>query len=330
MVATARKYQLFYETKSNLRKDQVELLAAAGVSGLQPGIESFSTPILKLMGKGTTRLQNIQLLKWCSELGVFASWNLLYGFPGEDPNEYLEMADLLPALFHLPPPMGSSKMRLDRFGPYWKSPDSYGLCNLRHQWSYDFAFAGLPEAERGRVAYFFEHDYVDGSDPLVYARPAAERVAEWREVAREKVRLELRMTPAGPIVYDTRPCRGEEVLALTPQGLALLRGLDAFRNRESLLEAVREQDIEMSEAECGRLLADFHARRLVIEENGCWLSLVLDPEQRQRVAERRVALRIGRFGFRWPDDFPDPAKREVVRAAMLALGSERAVPSTTT
>jgi ribosomal peptide maturation radical SAM protein 1 len=323
MVAKARNYQLFYETKSNLRKDQVELLAAAGVAALQPGIESFSTSILKLMAKGTTRLQNVQLLKWCFELGVVATWNLLYGFPGEDPNEYLAMADLLPALFHLPPPMGCSKMRLDRFGPYWKAPESYGLCNLRHQWSYDFAYAGLPEAERDRLAYFFEHDYVDGSDPLVHARPTAERVAEWREVARDKVRLELRRTADGPIVFDTRPCRWEETYSLTAPGLALLSALDAFRSREGLLEAIREQGVEISDAECEHLLADFFARRLVIEENGNWLSLVVDPEQRKRVTERRVAIRLNQYGFRWPDDFPDPAKRAVVRAAMLALGTEQ-------
>ncbi len=324
LVAHARTYHLFYETKSNLRKDQVELLAAAGVASLQPGIESFSTPVLKLMAKGTTRLQNVQLLKWCAELGVKTVWNLLYGFPGEDPREYSEMAELLPALFHLPPPLGSAKVRLDRFGPYWKWPERYGICNLRHHWSYDFAFVGLPEAERERLAYFFEHEYADGSDPRTYARPVAELVTRWREAPRAKVRLELRRSASGWSVFDTRPCRTEEVLALTPAALAVVRALDAFRSRGTLIEALRGQGVAISQAECERLLADFFARRFAIEENGCVLSLILDPEQRRRVAERQVALRLDRYGFRWPDDFPDPAKQEVVRAAMLALGAERA------
>src|SRR5689334_21736757 len=98
LVGDARRYELVYETKSNLRKDEVELLAAAGVSELQPGIESFSTPVLERMGKGATRLLNVQVLKWCAELGVKVSWNLLYGFPGEDPREYEAMAELLPLL----------------------------------------------------------------------------------------------------------------------------------------------------------------------------------------------------------------------------------------
>jgi ribosomal peptide maturation radical SAM protein 1 len=321
LVRQGRRYNLFYETKSNLRKEHVELLAAAGVYMLQPGIESFSTSILKLMGKGTTRLQNVQLLKWCAELGVAAIWNLLYGFPGEDPNEYHDMAELLPALFHLPPPLGSGRVRLDRFGPYWKWPERYGLRNLRRYWAYDFIFAGVPERERERLAYYFEFELADGGSPLAYARPAQQHVEEWCNAPRAGVRLQLQASAAGTVVLDTRPCRSEESYALTAAGLAVVRALDGFRSREGLLETVREQGIAVSEAECDGLLAEFLGRRFVIEEGGSYLSLIVDPEQRARVAERQVALRLDRFGFRWPDDFPDPAKQQVVRAAMLALGS---------
>ena len=78
---------LFYETKSNLKKDQIRLLRAAGIRFIQPGIESFSDTVLTLMRKGVSGLQNIQVLKWCKELGVEPNWNLLFGFPGEPPEE---------------------------------------------------------------------------------------------------------------------------------------------------------------------------------------------------------------------------------------------------
>ena len=83
---------IFYETKANLNKDQIRALQSAGVTAIQPGIESLSTPILKSMRKGVTGLQNIRLLKWCAEIGVTLSWNVLYGFPGEAPEEYERMA----------------------------------------------------------------------------------------------------------------------------------------------------------------------------------------------------------------------------------------------
>lgn len=319
LVAQAKPYRLFYETKSNLRKDQVELLAAAGVASLQPGIESFSTAVLKLMGKGTTRLQNVQLLKWCAELGITVAWNILYGFPGEDPSEYAAMEELLPALFHLPAPMSCSCVRFDRFGPYWKWPERYGIRNLRHHWSYDFVFAGVPADQRDRLAYFFEHDGGD-VDPRTYGRPVAELATRWREPGGPRPRLELRRGADGPGVLDTRPCRRDESTPLDPAGAALLRALDGYRNRASALKAVTDQGTALSEDECDRRLDDFVARRFVIEESGCYLSLVIDPQERVRVADRQVALRADRLGLRWPQDFPDPAHRRLVRAAMLGMG----------
>jgi ribosomal peptide maturation radical SAM protein 1 len=52
----------FYEIKSNVTRRHVALLADAGVTAVQPGIESFSSKILSLMRKGTTGIQNIALL----------------------------------------------------------------------------------------------------------------------------------------------------------------------------------------------------------------------------------------------------------------------------
>ena len=71
------KYALFYETKANLKREQVELLAQAGVLWIQPGIESLDDRILKLLAKGNSTVMNLQLLKWCCEFGIDVSWNLL-------------------------------------------------------------------------------------------------------------------------------------------------------------------------------------------------------------------------------------------------------------
>lgn len=57
--------ELFYDTKSNLSKNQIYMLKRGGVNAIQPGIESLSDIILNTMKKGVTALQNIELLKWC-------------------------------------------------------------------------------------------------------------------------------------------------------------------------------------------------------------------------------------------------------------------------
>ncbi|MEO8127828.1 MAG: RiPP maturation radical SAM C-methyltransferase, partial [Bryobacteraceae bacterium] len=123
--------ELFYEIKANIKQEQVRMMRAGGVTSVQPGIESFSNHVLKLMDKGCTGLQNIQLLRWCEEAGIMPAWNLLSGFPGEDPGEYTKMAQLLPLLTHLQPPSSCSPVRLDRFSPFFTRRERFGLQRVR-------------------------------------------------------------------------------------------------------------------------------------------------------------------------------------------------------
>ena len=82
MLQRARDYdEMFFEVKANLRKEQLKALADAGVTRLQPGIESLSTPVLRLVNKGVTTLQNLQTLKWAKEFGIQLQWNIICGFP---------------------------------------------------------------------------------------------------------------------------------------------------------------------------------------------------------------------------------------------------------
>jgi ribosomal peptide maturation radical SAM protein 1 len=195
--------QLFYETKSNLKKEQVRLLRDAGVSTIQPGIESFSDRVLKQMKKGVTGLQNIQLLKWCKEMGIHPIWNFLIGFPQESPDDYFEMADLATQVCHLPRPSGVSVIRLDRFSPNFNDATQLGFTKLRPVPFYEFLY-DLPEAARHNLAYYFAYDYKVPQNVARYADPLVKRVHAWKTTWRHaelvSVDLEDRL-----IVFDTRP-----------------------------------------------------------------------------------------------------------------------------
>jgi len=297
IVGRGEDFDFVYETKANLKKDQLELMAAAGVRKIQPGIESLSTPILGLMDKGTTRLQNVQMLKWCGELRLGVIWNLLYGFPQELPDEYAAMASLMPLLYHLPPPSGVCKVRLDRFSPYWQDPERYGIRNVRHYWSFGVAYAGLDPDQWDRVAYFFEYDHADGREPLSYAGGAVEVVNEWRARYAEKVTLEI--LPGTDRVLDTR--RGEAVeRALEADEKRLLRVLDRIRTPRGALAAIgRDADDEtpINSERLQELLAAFVDREWVIAEDGKFLSVVVDRAEIQRVVRRKVNMQLEWLGF---------------------------------
>jgi len=145
--------EIFYEVKADLSEQDVAVLAKARVMRLQPGIESLATSTLKLMKKGTTAFQNINLLKNCALYGISPIWNILVGFPGEKADVYQRYLEIIPPLAHLHPPSGVFPIRFDRFSPYHREAQSYGL-NLSPM---DFYFMIYPfsEADLNDFAYYF-------------------------------------------------------------------------------------------------------------------------------------------------------------------------------
>ncbi|MEA1952042.1 MAG: RiPP maturation radical SAM C-methyltransferase, partial [Planctomycetota bacterium] len=124
-------FSFVYEMKTSLRREQVQTLLDAGLGAAQLGIETFIPSVLKLIGKGATASHNLQTLKWFSEAGVEVKWNILYGFPQESAGDYAAFIDLLPALFHLAPPLAIGRVRLDRFSRYFEDPEKHGMANPR-------------------------------------------------------------------------------------------------------------------------------------------------------------------------------------------------------
>src|SRR5262249_33304467 len=155
LAASRIDIEFFWEIKANLTHDQVRILRDAGVKSVQPGIESLSDHVLKLMRKGTTAFRNIELLKWCKEYNVKPYWNFLYGFPGENTEDYDSTITLIDTIWHLDPPTGYGPVRIDRFSPYHNDPITFGLINLRPMapFTYIYPFDSRRLAD---IAYYFE------------------------------------------------------------------------------------------------------------------------------------------------------------------------------
>ena len=118
---------LFYEVKADLTEEAMKLMSQARVKTVQPGIEALATSTLKLMKKGTTAFQNIAFLKNCLLYDLSPRWNVLVGFPGEDEEVYRKYMEDFPHLVHLPPPGAIAGISFDRYSPYHKDAEKYGL-----------------------------------------------------------------------------------------------------------------------------------------------------------------------------------------------------------
>ena len=271
------KYALFYEVKSNLKRDEVRLLAAAGVRWIQPGIESLDDNVLRLIGKGNSALMNLQLLKWSLEFGIDAAWNILCGVPGDADAWYAGMAKWLPAIFHLQPPSGLNRVRYDRFSPYQMRPHDFGL-TLQPSRAYGYVYP-LPTESLMRLAYSFEdegdHAHIHrGFHSQRGQQELQEVLEEWRHLwSSDRPVLQVYSEDSRLRIVDTRPVAKQRSWSAGEIEAEVYRLCDSAQNPASLVKQIsaRRADIPMEEVQAAiRTLSD---AKVLLPMNGKLLSL---------------------------------------------------------
>jgi ribosomal peptide maturation radical SAM protein 1 len=267
--------ELFYEVKANLRQSQVKRLHAGGVRSVQPGIESFSNEVLRIMRKGCTGLQNIQLLRWCAEESIAVAWNILAGFPGEPISEYTRMEKLIPLLTHLQPPSSCSPIRLDRFSPLFTRAAELGIARIRPNPAYYYVFP-FGSRELAQLAYFFDFDYPDGREPGRYLQGVRREVDNWIVAYSDSTsppRLDaIGGSPDELTILDTRRCAVRAEHRLQGVHAYVYGSCDTARTRETLAaESVPRFNRRCIDRAIDELLSD----NLMVEMEGRYLSLAV-------------------------------------------------------
>jgi ribosomal peptide maturation radical SAM protein 1 len=273
-------FGLFYEIKSNLRREHVALLREAGTHFLQPGIESFSTPILKLMRKGVTGLQNVRLLKWCAEYGIRVVWNIVWGIPGEPAEEYARMADVIPSLTHLSPPTALCRLVLHRFSPYHDRPAEFGLETLGPLPWYRLVYP-VDDDVLGDLAHDFDYRHVDGRDPETYVRPLVEAVEAWSAAPEAYRSLRYRRGPGFVVVQDRRPTLVADYVFEDREARVFHACRDGATAAEAhaQLQAAGVSDLDLDDVR--DFLEELRALRLAYEEGGRYLALPLPVDLKE-------------------------------------------------
>jgi ribosomal peptide maturation radical SAM protein 1 len=261
---------IFYETKANLTRDQVAALARAGVRQLQPGIETFSTVALRLMDKGVSAAQNVQLLKWCEEEGIEPRWNILYGLPNDAEVDYEAMSETVAQLSHLHPPQGYGAIRLDRYSPYFRDPERYGIANVEPSPAYALVY-DLPKSRLGEIAYYFRFGFADGRDPERSTRRLRQVVTAWQ----------AKHVP-GALVFEDD---GETLRILDRRsGSLVTSSLDGWERNVYLSADCHRRPDQLvdvgvsggaSAADVERFLLELIAARLMLEIEGRYVSLAV-------------------------------------------------------
>ncbi|MEP7007634.1 MAG: RiPP maturation radical SAM C-methyltransferase, partial [Sphingomonas bacterium] len=274
------RMKMFYEVKANLTEAQLDTMAMGGIVSIQPGIESLSSAVLKLMRKGVSAHQNIALLRHCRGIGIRVYWGMIYGFPGEEAEHYEAMIGLIPKLEHLHGPTGRNAILIDRYSPYYNDPIGLGIGEIAPFPGYRQLYP--PDVGADEVGYHFSGSYTTPllSDPDLIGRLHAVMDA-WKQAWRQEKlpALELFDLGATKAVLDTRALARAPLTPLTTGQVALLLELEKPMPRRSIApEKLADADWLI-------------ARDFVIDYEGMLMSIVV--RARHEVTAQSLLRKVG-------------------------------------
>ncbi len=276
--------RFFFETKGNLNREQVRAFKEAGVHWIQPGIESLHPDTLKLMNKGISVGQIIQLMKWAREYGVRMIWLFLWGFPGEKDSWYEEISRWVPLIEHLEPPKYNLfRIHIQRHSHYFDNPRQYdmdlGIMNampyvyqLGKDDLHDLSYRFLP---RGWKDNFVDPDLdeMEGRDGM---KKLESVISKWQE------RFEGETTPVLAVrdngvhidVEDTRRIAEAPCVQLSGDLRRVYLLCDKNIKKQLLVQTYEETfNRKCAESKMGELIAELEAQKLVLEVDDRFIAL---------------------------------------------------------
>jgi len=131
-----KDFRFFAEIRATTRKEALVAMGAAGMAEVQVGIEALSTRLLRKLNKGTTAIQNLEIMKNGEIPGLpRITGNVILNFPGSDQNDVEETLETLP--FALPfRPLKATPFWLGYGSPVWQNPKAYGIKRVHTHPSY--------------------------------------------------------------------------------------------------------------------------------------------------------------------------------------------------
>ncbi|MDY6952744.1 MAG: RiPP maturation radical SAM C-methyltransferase, partial [Thermodesulfobacteriota bacterium] len=173
--------RLFAEIRSTIPVKVLKTMETAGTHKVQIGIEALSTSLLKKLNKGTTAIQNMEVMKLCEELGISNTSNLILHFPGSDQQDVDETLRTL--AFALPfRPLRFVHFWLGLGSPVWQDPRAFGLKAISNHPNYAVLFP--PQICRS-IQFMIQSYRGDRGFQKKLWQPVKKRVRAWNRAYRE-------------------------------------------------------------------------------------------------------------------------------------------------
>ena len=160
IAALDKDLRLFGEVRATTPWRELKAMGECGMREVQIGIEALSSRLLKKLHKGTSAIQNLEIMKNCEALGIRNISNLILQFPGSNEQDVAETLRTLE--FALPfYPLKAVSFWLGLESPVWQHPRKFGIQAMYNHPNWSFLFPedicrNLPlmiQAYRGDLTY---------------------------------------------------------------------------------------------------------------------------------------------------------------------------------
>jgi ribosomal peptide maturation radical SAM protein 1 len=204
LAAANSDISMHYEIRPNFSRTQLARMRRGGLHSVLPGVESFSTNILKSMRKFTTGMRNIELVKWCTHYRINVTYNILCRFPGETESDYRTQWEVMAKIPHFQPPYAAVMARADRGSPMFTDPASQSISRLVPFKCYQYIFP-KGKFDLPRISYFFDQEMTNIAGEECYAA-TFDAVDTWRAKwnQRAKPYLKYRKALSTIFIFDGR------------------------------------------------------------------------------------------------------------------------------
>ena len=134
-----KNLRLFGEVRATTPWRELKAMGECGMREVQIGIEALSTGLLRKLHKGTSAIQNLEIMKNCEALGIRNISNLILHFPGSSEQD---VAETLRALEFAKPfyPLKAVNFWLGLESPVWQHPEKFGIRTVFNHPNWSFLF----------------------------------------------------------------------------------------------------------------------------------------------------------------------------------------------
>jgi hypothetical protein len=248
----------------------------AGVTQVQIGVESLSSRLLRKLNKGTTVIQNIEVMKHCEEFGIRHHSNLILGFPGSDGDD---VAETLENLAFVTPyqPLRKVRFWLGQNSPVALYPERFGIRRIANHPNYNVLLPGY----LGTSLCLMIKTYVgDRRRQHQLWRPVAKAVRAWQRLhGRERRDPLLGFRDGGDFLLIRKRFGDSEPETYRLRGAS--RDIYRFCEERQTMGEIHRQFSRLSLDRLEAFISDLVLKRLMFQEGDQVLSLAINEDPLQ-------------------------------------------------